>query len=462
MTEEFSHYWQTIIETMQDGLMVVDPAGTIVTVNPMLEELTGFNQEELVGHPCTILGCDMCAGVKDQVADDQYCALFSQGGIRGCRCTMRHKDGTPVPVLKKAALLHDDDGAVVGGVETLTDLREVVSKEKVIDGIRRELGLEQSFAGILGRSHPMRELFQLIASAADSLAPVLILGESGTGKELVANAIHSLGPRSSAPWVKVNCAALNQSLLESELFGHVKGAFTGADRNRVGRFQAAHTGDLFLDEIGELPPTTQVKLLRVLQEKVIEPVGDHRPIAVDVRFIAATNQDLSHLVAQGKFREDLYYRVAVVPIQVPPLRARKDDIPLLVETFVQRISSLSGKPAPPVRAEAMETMLAHDWPGNVRELINVVEYALVMGRGGEIKRSHLPKELSGAAGSPVRAPAPAPSPASEASSEAQRILAALQQAGGKREEAARLLGISRVTLWKRMKKHGIEANRFAG
>ncbi len=457
MDEEYSQYWKTVIQTMQDGLMVVDTDGTIVSTNPVMETITGYSQDELIGQPCSILDCDHCSGVRS-AAEDEHCQLFSQGSIRRCRCTLRRKDGSELHVLKNAALLKDESGQVVGGVETLTDLSEVVSRDRVIKGIRRELGLEDSFEGILGNSRPMREMYQLIQSAADSLAPVLILGESGTGKELVADAIHRLGPRSGGPFIKVNCAALNQSLLESELFGHVKGAFTGADRSRVGRFQAADGGDFFLDEVGDLPATTQVKLLRVLQEKVIERVGDHRPVPVDVRFISATNKDLEQMVEQGTFRRDLYYRVAVVPIRVPPLRRRREDIPLLVDSFVRRISSLNGRDRPEVSKQVMDIFTGYHWPGNVRELINVLEYALVVGREGPIQPRHLPPHLLEK--NPAPEPEPRPRPAPDKSDERRRILEALRQSGGRREQAARLLGISRVTLWKRMKQLDIQVNRF--
>lgn len=458
MKEELSSYWGTIIETMQDGLMVVDPSGVIVSINPMVESITGFSAQELIGQPCTILHCDMCSQVRREASRDEHCSLFSRGGLRRCRCTLRRKDGSELHVLKSAALLKDASGQVMGGVETLTDLSEVVEKDRVIDGIRQELGLAESFAGILGRSRPMREMFQLIASAADSLAPVLIVGESGTGKELVANAIHNCGPRAKGPLVKVNCAALNESLLESELFGHVKGAFTGADRDRLGRFEAAQGGDFFLDEVGDLPATTQVKLLRVLQEKVVERVGDHRPLAVDIRFISATNQDLKALVQAGQFREDLFYRVAVVPIRVPPLRERREDIPLLVEALVRRICKLNAKPVPQVGSETLKYLVRHAWPGNVRELINVLEYALVLSRGRPIVPAHLPAHLLGESDPAEAAPQAALPPAGQ--DQRQRILEALRQSGGRRAQAARLLGISRVTLWKRMNDLGIAPGRF--
>jgi two-component system response regulator HydG len=325
MEQDYGQYWQTIVETMEDGLLVVAPDGIIMSVNPALERILGYSRGDLVGRPCTALGCDHCSGVMDG-GGKHHCALFSQGGIRRCRCNLTRKDGLRVPVIKNAALLRDPNGEVMGGVETLTDLSAVAAKEKELEQLRRKMGVSTSFQGIIGSSRPMLELYDLIQAASQSQAPVLIMGESGTGKELVAESVHSLSPRSKGPFIKVNCAALNESLLESELFGHVKGAFTGADRARVGRFQAAQEGSFFLDEVGDLPPSTQVKLLRVLQEKQIERVGDHQPIAVDVRFISATHRDLRGMVDDGGFRQDLFFRVAVIPIHVPPLRERKEGV----------------------------------------------------------------------------------------------------------------------------------------
>ena len=320
--EEYSQYWKTIVDTMADGLMVVDSEGVIISINKALETITGYGKDELVGQSCAVLDCDACFGARAE-GHDKYCALFKEGQVTRRKCTLRKKDGKPLYVHKNAAVLKDSDGRVIGGVETLTDLTEVVTKERVISRLRRELSGEDGFHGILGKSSTMRQVFDLITSSAQSEAPVVIYGESGTGKELVASAIHKLGPRRKAPFIKVNCAALSESLLESELFGHVKGAFTGADRTRVGRFEAANGGDIFLDEIGDLPLSTQVKLLRVLQEKEIEKVGDYRPIKIDVRILAATNKDLNELMEEGRFRQDLYYRIGVIPIILPPLQERR-------------------------------------------------------------------------------------------------------------------------------------------
>jgi PAS domain S-box-containing protein len=451
--QEYERYWHTVVETMQDGLMVVDDEGIIVSVNPALERLTGYQAEELIGQPCSILECDTCLAAQAS-SGEKFCELFTKGEIRRCRCRLKTKDGQPLFVLKNAAVLTGDDGRVRGGVETLTDLSEVKAREDEVSQLQRELGVAPGFEGMVGKSALMQNLFTLIKSAADSDAPVLIHGESGTGKELVTAAIHRLGPRRAGPLISVNCAALNQNLLESELFGHVKGAFTGADRQRLGRFEVAHGGVLFLDEIGDLPLPTQVKLLRVLQEKVIERVGDHRPIPVDVRFICATNKDLKAEIAAENFREDLYYRISVIPIRVPPLRERIEDIPLLADTFVKRIGQRTKKEIKAIGKSAMDRLIAYSWPGNVRELINAIEYAFVLCQGQVIGPRHLPHEVSAGAIAP-----PHPAESSEnfgVREDRQKIIAALRQAGGKKIEAARILGISRVTLWKRLKEYGIE------
>ena len=327
-----------------------------------------------------------------------------------------------------------------------------------ITRLRQDLNKEDGFHGIIGTSPVMVQLFILISSAAQSEAPVVIYGESGTGKELVAAAIHRLSPRHQRPFIKVNSAALNESLLESELFGHVKGAFTGADRTRVGRFEAAHGGDIFLDEVGDLPMPTQAKLLRVLQEKVIEKVGDHAPIPVNVRVITATNKDLHRLMALGRFREDLYYRIGVIPIHLPPLRERREDIPLLVKAFIDRARRQTRKPLSGISDAAMDLLTGHDWPGNVRELINVIEYAFVLCPEGAIGPEHLPATFQQKSTPPREERREGR--LGRAADERQRLIDAINEAGGKKSEAARLLGISRVTLWKLLKVHDIQVDKI--
>jgi transcriptional regulator with PAS, ATPase and Fis domain len=283
---------------------------------------------------------------------------------------------------------------------------------------------------------------------------VLIYGESGTGKELVAAAIHELGRKRAGPFIRVNCGALSESLLESELFGHTKGAFTGADRTTMGRFEAAHKGDIFLDEVGDVPLSTQVKLLRVIQEKEFERVGDYKPIHIDVRIIAATHRNLRALMKEGLFREDLFYRLNVIPIFIPPLRERPADIPILIQHFISEAMARTGKQITGVDGEAMALLTRHSWPGNVRELINVIEYAFVVCGGDVITRSELP-EMSLAP--QVRIP----SVRGSGTEKSQKLLLtdALILAKGKRSAAARMLGVTRQTLWNWIKKHGINVEQ---
>ncbi len=449
---EQSQYWQTVVQTMLDGLMVVDPDGIIISVNNAFETLTGYTEKELIGQSCDILECNTCFRSR-ALGGTKHCELFIKEEVRHKRCTIKRKDGTPVHVLKNAAVLQDADRVIVGGVENLADCTELMDRERVITSLRQELSIEDSFEGIIGKSPLMQQVFDLIRSAAASDAPVAIYGESGTGKELAATAIHRLGNRSEGPFVKVNCAALNESLLESELFGHVKGAFTGADRHRRGRFEAANRGDIFLDEIGDIPLSTQVKLLRVLQEREIEKVGDHKPIPINVRFITATNKDLESLMAEGRFREDLYYRVGVIPIYLPPLRERREDIPLLIDAFINRIRLRSLKEIIGTDEETLETLVNYHWPGNIRELINAMEYAFVICPGGVIRKKHLPPVIGGKNIYPERKGPEKRRPGSPEEREA--ILAALKKTGGNKTEAAGILGISRVTLWKRLKDYDI-------
>jgi len=309
---EINRYWGRVIDTLNDALMIISKEGRVLAANRSFEEMTGYTAEEITGQSCRLLRCDACEKV---IKDDGsgWCTLFEQPGadIRKCRCEIVRKDGTSMLALKNASVLYDEDGAMLGAVETLTDISELDRLDKRVAFLTRQLDETDGYCGIIGRSSQMQRVFGIIEKAARSDAPVIIQGESGTGKELVARAIHDRGARSSGPYVQVNCAALNASLLESELFGHVKGAYTGAYRNRAGRFENADGGNIFLDEIGDLPLATQVKLLRVLEEKIIERVGDGTPIAVDVRIISATNRNLKELIDQGAFREDLFFRINV-------------------------------------------------------------------------------------------------------------------------------------------------------
>ena len=445
-------YWKTVVDTIQDGLMVLDKEGTIISVNKALETITGYSRNELIGKPCTVLTCDICEIARGKKGKG-WCLLFRTGSFNMRKGTMIRKDGTSVHIIKNASLLRDVHGHVMGAVETVTDVTEMVEKETQIEAFRRELKSEDSFQGILGGSARMQSVFELVSNAALSDAPVLILGESGTGKDLVAQAIHAISQRRRNPLVKVSCAALTESLLESELFGHVKGAYTGAYRNRKGRFQAADGGSIFLDEIGDLPLSTQVKLLRVLEESVVERVGDNTSIHVDVRVISATNKDLKERVNRGAFRDDLFYRVNVIPIFLPPLRERAEDIPLLAESFFQKIRLKSGSQAKGISNETMRIFMEYPWPGNVRELKSAFEYALVCCGESLIRPHHLPPRFH-----QTRKVESTPKQAAISREETKKLdlVNALQLARGNRSEAARILGVSRVTVWNRMKRFGVD------
>jgi len=441
---------------MVEALMVVDSQGVIISVNKSMLKLTDFTEHDLIEQPCDILKCDKCF-VKKSISPDRFCSLFEKEELQ-TRCMMQKKDGTWIDVFKKAAVLKNKAGKIIGGVETFTDLREAVAKEKMISNLRNELSAKDGFQSMIGTSPGIQRVFELIRIMAKADTPVIIYGESGTGKELVANAIHRLSHRQQAAFVKVNCAALNESILESELFGHVKGAFTGAFKTRVGRFEAADKGDIFLDEIGDMPLSTQVKLLRVIEEKIIEKVGDNDPVPLDVRIISATHKNLEQLIEKGDFREDLFYRIGVLPIHIPPLRKRKEDIPLLINAFINKIRLKTGKQVSTMNKDALEIMCTYNWPGNIRELINVIEYAFVLCNDEEILPAHLPSSLVGKGGISL-----VPKKSADASRNHEmrkKVVSVLSATGGNKSRAAKLLGISRVTLYTYIKKYNILIDRI--
>ena len=449
---ELGKYWKTIVDTLQDGLMVMDPEGNILAMNPAAERLTGYSADELVGQNCRILNCTGCE-LYGRGAGEDWCRLYVAGSVKAKKCLISKKDRRALHVVKNATVLRDSEGQMIGAVETFTDISEMVRQEQEILTLRKSCHLEEDHHGLLGESLPMQRLFELIENVAQTDAPVLIHGQSGTGKELVARAIHEDSPRKDKPFIKVNCAALNENLLESELFGHEKGSYTGADRTRIGRFEAAHEGTIFLDEIGDIPPGIQVKLLRVLEEKEIERVGDHKPIPVDVRIISATNKDLESLIAQELFREDLYFRINVFPLKCPALSERLDDIHLIVQNFIEQNAARSGKKIVGLTPEAMETLFTYPWPGNVRELRNAIEYAFVLCSGNWINKEHLPPKITANSKRPLTNHHRSSTSWEE---ERKKLIDTLRQVEGNQSEAARILGVSRVTIWKRIKKYGID------
>jgi PAS domain S-box-containing protein len=432
----------TILDSLNEGVFTVGPDWRVTSFNRAAERITGVSRDQAIGSPCSeVFRASIC---------ERGCALRQtiQSGepIVSATAYIVTQDGRRVPIRIATALLRDGDGRVVGGVETFQDLTAV-------ERLRKELRSRYSFEDIIGRSECMRELFAVLPQISASPSTVLIEGPSGTGKELFARAIHHLSPRSRKPFVAVNCAALPDTLLESELFGFKAGAFTDARRDKPGRFALAHGGTLFLDEIGDVSPAMQVRLLRVLQEREIEPLGGVEPVPVDVRVIAATNRDLSALVGAGTFREDLYYRVRVVHLRLPALSRRREDIPLLLDHLVTKFNHLQGKDIAGVSDDVMACLMEHDYPGNVRELENIIEQAFVLCRGGLIEVNHLPPELRPRDGRRAFAGG---RPMSLSSVEKLTISEALERRRGNRKLAARDLGINVSTLYRKIRSLDID------
>ncbi len=425
--------------------MVVDNNGTILLFNRAAEEITGYRKEEVIGRACTLFHCDPCV-IADESGDGNP-RNAQPGAVHDRKCRITSGDGRSVLLLKNSVVLRDDHGDIIGTIESMTDVTSLYNKEMELQGLKEDLRRDYWFMGLLGKSIPMQRLYEHIRNAAMSEAPVLILGESGAGKNLVAHAIHKLSRRKDGPFIQMNCASLNEQLLESELFGHKRGSFTGALSDRIGRFEAAHDGVIFLDEIGDMPMTMQVKLLRVLEEKVVERVGEHKPIPVNIRLISATNKDLGSLLHAGKFREDLLYRINSIVIKVPPLRERREDIPLIALHYLRKISSVNNKEIRSISPPAMELLIDFPWPGNVRRLINALEHSAATCKSDTIDVSDLPDYLVYEKKTEVN----------ESRIDQEEIRSTLSLYKGNRTLAAKHLGISRVTLWKRLKALGIDS-----
>jgi PAS domain S-box-containing protein len=442
-----------IVDAMALGVFTVDAQGKFVAWSDGAARITGYSSEEVVGRPCRILEGPNCKGFAT-LTELLRSSDAAASGICNQECKLMAKTGQELYIHGNVRLLTNDRGTVTGAVGTFTDVTSFVLANEKIALLEKQAHIEGTFERLVGHSQVMQEVFRRIRLAADSDVTVLITGQSGTGKELAAAAIHSRSDRKHQPFLGVNCSAIPESLLESELFGHVKGAFTGAVRDKMGVFRAAHQGTLFLDEIGDVSPAMQVKLLRALQQREIRRVGDERAVKVDVRLIAATNKDLRGLIASGDIREDFYYRIRVFEIQLPPLRQRRDDVPLLAEHFIQELNESRGKSVDGIARDAMQRMMEYPWPGNVRELRNAVEHAFVTVSGDRITYLDLPVEIRQWRGQPP--PADAHRPNDETCDERGRILEALERTSWNRTEAAKLLGFSRVTLWKKMGRYGIE------
>lgn len=427
-----------ILDCVADGVFTVDRSWSITFFNAAAERITGVTKQRAVGQRCSvILGADICDG---------HCVLrqsiVTGRSVVGRLVKITRADGRIVPVSVSTALLRDQSGEVIGGVETIRDLTRV-------EELRRRLLRRHRFGHIVTQSRKMIELLDTLPQVAPTDATCLIMGESGTGKELLARAIHRASEGAQGPFVAVNCGALPDTLLESELFGHVAGAFTDAKKERPGRFAAAEGGTLFLDEIGDVSQALQVRLLRVLQEKEYQKLGSDVAIPTDVRVIAATNKDLDTMVESGEFRADLYYRLNVVALTLPPLRERGEDIPLLCDHFISRLSRKQGKDISGLSTEVFALFMGHRWPGNVRELENAIEHAFILCSGGLIQAEHLPAHLRPSVHAVRHAPG-----CTLAEIEARAILEALRRNKGHRGRTARELGISTTTLWRRLRQLG--------
>jgi len=450
-----------IIDSMADGVFTMDADGRISSWNRSMERISGYTAKEAIGKTCELLSCSRCFG-KECPAGIKKCGIMMHGSSEAKDCFLQHKEGHDVPIIKNASVVRDEDENIIGVVETVTDLTELNKARKKAEEAVLKLGEIHRMDNLIGKSMAMRKVFTAIIAAASSNATVLVQGESGTGKELVAGAIHYNSERKHKPLITVNCSALSESLLESELFGHIKGAYTGAMRDRVGRFEEAQGGTIFLDEIGELSPFIQVKLLRVLQEREIERVGESRRRKVDIRVIAATHQDIYSRIQKGYFREDLYYRLKVFPINLPPLRERKEDLPLLVGHFIKTQNRKTGKEIQGFSQAALRIIMDYPWPGNVRELENAVEHAFVLCTGERIDLFDLPVEIRKSEYPASFSEIPNQLhtnfvPKKKLSKEV--LLKLLHECDWNKAEVGRRAGLSRTAIWKYMKKWEISLKK---
>ncbi len=427
----------------------MDPEGRIFWFNKAAEQITGYDKEAVLGRPChEILRSDLCLGDRCPLKN----TLKTGRSIVDLEMHIQTKEGREIPISVSTAVIQDNGGSVLGVVETFRDLSHLKLYEK--DFYER-----YSFQNIISQDSQMIRIFRTLRDIAGSDSTVLLQGESGTGKELMALAIHHLSPRRQRPYITVNCGAIPDTLLESELFGYTKGAFTDARRDKPGRFALAEGGSLFLDEVGDLSPEVQRKLLRVLQNGEYQPLGSTRGLNADVRIISATHRDLLQMVREGKFREDLYYRLNVVRIGLPSLRERREDIPLLIQHFMGKFNTRMGKSVRGLSPEAMEPLLKYDYPGNIRELENIMEYAFILAKGRTILPEHLPSYLWEA--EPMAVGVSSVGQNRGRKQERDSIREKLRENRWQKGMTARALGISRTTLWRRMKQYGLTGEERA-
>jgi two-component system response regulator HydG len=434
-----------ILDNLDIGVFTVTRGGHISFFNTLAESISGYNRKEILGKPCSIV-------LGEETSDGMGLLRqsISDGKPRSNnKLLLTIKDGQSIPIQASCMALKNEEGRVVGGLATIQDL-------SVIDRLNREISNRYILGDMIGKDPAMQRIFEIVSVVAPSEATLLIEGATGAGKDLLAKVTHNNSKRAKKPFVKVNCAALPDTLLESELFGYVKGAFTGADRDKPGRFQEADGGTIFLDEIGDLPLSLQAKLLRVLEEKEFYPLGSRRTTKVDVRIIAATNRNLEGLVNEKTFRADLFYRLNVIRLDLPPLKDRKGDIPLLIDHFMKRLLALSETRARRISKECMAILLNYDYPGNIRELENILEHALIICQDSIVDPKHLPLSLK--AGQQPSIPAEESTKSltvARQESEKERIHDVLRRHHWNRSRSARELNIDRTTLWRKMRKYNL-------
>jgi PAS domain S-box-containing protein len=436
-----------IIRSISDGVCTVDLRKRITFFNPAAESITGFSVQDAMGQYCFDVFRSNACESKCPI-DKTITHGVPQVNWRGFIIS---KSGEKKPISVSTDLLKDSVGEIIGAIQTFRDLSE-------LEGLRKQLARSFTYEDIVGKSHQIQEVISFLPDVAESNSSVLIYGPTGSGKELFVRAIHNLSPRKNGPFVVVNCAALPDTLLESELFGHVKGAFTGAMTNKAGRFLLADKGTLFLDEISSTSSKFQADLLRVLEHGEFVPLGGTETLRTNFRVVAATNEEIEPLIQEGKFREDLYYRLNVVKISLPPLRERKEDIPLLVDHFIQKFNLLNRKAISGVTPEVLSCLIDYSFPGNIRELENIIEYAFIRCKDDMVGLEHLAKDLyerfSNGRGPLTDSHAP------YYDEEAKKIRIFLDQHGGNRIETARALGMSRSTLWRKIKKHRLMKHKM--
>ena len=438
-----------IIKGLDLPFFVVDNDYKIIFYSEPFAKLTGYQEKDLLGKPChEILRSEIC---KDQCPLRETMATGMDA--INLEMTIQDKNNFPIPVRITTSVIRDNEGKIIGGLESFRDI-------SFLKALRKEIRKKYTYHNIVSRNKKILELLEDLPDIAASDATVLVQGESGTGKELFANALHELSPRKKKPFIKVNCGALPETLLESELFGYKRGAFTDAKRDKPGRFQLAEGGTIFLDEIGEISKNIQVKLLRVLEKKEYEPLGSVQTEKADVRIVAATNRNLRALEQSGDFREDLYYRLNVITLNIPSVRERKEDIPLLIEYFMDRFNQTVEGKINGITIPAIKILLNHDYPGNVRELENIIEHAFILCREHYITPKHLPDYLTERF--PRHTVKGKKLDELVDSFEKELIEEALRQYGGNIERVAQDLGIHRSTLWRKMKKNEIRHSGFEG